>query len=241
MPSRPIVISLGGSMVAPKQGIDVRYLSAFRKLVLREVAKGSRFILVVGGGSTARAYQRAASAVVPLLDEDLDWLGIHATRLNAHLLRTIFREVAHPVVVKNPMRRNVWRTPVLVAAGWKPGRSTDDIAVRLAHRNGARRVINLTDIDAVYDADPRTHRDAKPLATMTWKAFRAVVGDAWVPGANAPFDPVAARLAERWGIEAVVAAGHDLVNLGRIFRGTRFRGTLIAENRAFRIEMEQPL
>ncbi|MFH1078393.1 MAG: hypothetical protein V1745_03915 [Patescibacteria group bacterium] len=154
-------------------------------------------------------------------------LGIHATRLNAHLLRTLFRDVAHPAVVKDPMRRVVWKTPVLVAAGWKPGRSTDDIAVRLAHGNGASRVINLTDIDAVYDADPKTHRDAKPVATMTWKTFRSIVGDAWVPGANTPFDPVAARLAERWGIEAVVAAGKDLPNLSRILSGARFRGTRI--------------
>lgn len=231
MPMRPIVISLGGSMVVPKTGIDVRYLSAFRRLVLREVAKGSRFILVVGGGSTARAYQQAASSAVRLQDEDLDWLGIHATRLNAHLLRTLFREVAHPVVVKNPMRRAAWKTPMLVAARWKPGRSTDDIAVRLAHRHGATRVINLTDIDAVYDADPKTHRGAKPVAEMTWKAFRSMVGDAWVPGANTPFDPVAARLAERWGIDAVVAAGRDLPNLGRILSGTRFRGTRLSSSR----------
>ncbi|MFH1078392.1 MAG: hypothetical protein V1745_03910 [Patescibacteria group bacterium] len=72
MPTRPIVISLGGSMVAPKEGIDVRYLTRFRRLVLREVAEGSRFILVVGGGATARAYQKAASSVVHLQDEDLD-------------------------------------------------------------------------------------------------------------------------------------------------------------------------
>ena len=32
-------------------------------------------------------------------DEDKDWIGIHATRLNAHLLRTIFRDVADPVVI----------------------------------------------------------------------------------------------------------------------------------------------
>ncbi|MCI0479264.1 UMP kinase, partial [Candidatus Uhrbacteria bacterium] len=192
-----------------------------------EVARGSRFILVVGGGSTARAYQKAAASVVRLQDDDVDWLGIHATRLNAHLLRTLFRDVAHPMVVKNPMRRVVWRTPVLVAAGWKPGRSTDDIAVRLARLHGARRVINLTDIDAVYDADPKTHRDAKPIARMSWRTFRALVGDVWTPGANAPFDPVAARLASRWGIEAVVAAGKDLRNLGRILAGTAFRGTRI--------------
>lgn len=227
MPARPIVISLGGSIVVPPKGIDVAYLAEFRRLILREIRNGVRVILVVGGGSTARAYQAAAAEVTRLEHEDLDWLGIHATRLNAHLLRTVFRDQAQHVVVKNPMRRIVWNRPMLIAAGWKPGRSTDDIAVRLAKRYGASRVINLTNIDAVYDKDPRTHRDAKPLSDLTWAAFRKIVGGKWVPGANAPFDPVASRLAAKWGLEVVIAKGTDLKNLKAILEGKAFRGTRI--------------
>ena len=41
----------------------------------------ARTIIVVGGGRTARQYQDAANRLVKLADEDVDWLGIHATRL----------------------------------------------------------------------------------------------------------------------------------------------------------------
>jgi len=227
MNKRPVVISLGGSIMVPPDGIDVAYLRKFRELVLHEVRRGVRVIVVVGGGSTARAYQRAANAVVHLDAEDLDWLGIHATRLNAHLLRALFRDQAQKAVVKNPMRRIVWNRPVLIAAGWKPGRSTDDIAVRLARKFGAMRVINLTNIDAVYDKDPRVHRDAVPHAELSWPEFRKIVGGSWTPGANAPFDPVASRLAARWGLEVVIANGKRLKNLRAILDGKLFRGTVI--------------
>lgn len=227
MKKRPIVISLGGSMVVPPDGIDVGYLKGFRRLILGEVRRGCRVIIVVGGGWTARAYQKAAGAVVRMDPEDLDWLGIHATRLNAHLLRTLFRDQAQHAVVKNPMRRAAWNQPVLIAAGWKPGRSTDDIAVRLAKKHGAARVVNLTNVDAVYDRDPRADSGAKAYRRMTWPQYRALVGSAWSPGANAPFDPVASRLAAKWRLEAVIAHGKNLKNLKAILDGKPFRGTLI--------------
>ena len=51
----------------------------------------------------------------------------------------------------------------MVAGGWMPGRSTDDDAVRLAKIYGAEMVINLSNIDYVYDKDPNKYKDAKKL------------------------------------------------------------------------------
>ena len=95
----PIVISVGGSLIAPG-GIDTNFLRQFRRLILGQIKKGKRFILIVGGGKIARIYQKSARQVAKLTDEDLDWLGIHATRLNAHLLRTIFRDFAFPQIIR---------------------------------------------------------------------------------------------------------------------------------------------
>lgn len=225
--SAPIVISIGGSVVVPKTGIDIAYLRRFRDLLIRETKNGRRFIVTVGGGSTAREYQKAASAIVRMLPEDVDWLGIHATRLNAHLLRTLFRDRAAHRVVKDPTRPFRWNEAILIAAGWKPGWSTDYVAVRLARKYKAARIVNLSNIDGVYDKDPATSGRATRFKTIGWKAFRAIVGSAWVPGAHAPFDPVASRLAERWGMEVVVAGGKDLKNLNAIFAGKPFKGTVI--------------
>lgn len=228
MPKSITVISIGGSIVVPKSGIDVAYLKDFRAIIRNLVNRKRRFIIVVGGGHTARAYQQAASAIVRLNPEDVDWLGIHATRLNGHLLRALFRDIALHRVVKDPTRPISWNEPVLIAAGWKPGWSTDYVAVRLARKFKADHIINLTNIDAVYDKDPSRFDDAEPYDALSWPEFRKLVGDKWSPGMNAPFDPIASKLAQKWGMEVTIAAGKDLKNLKNILLGKRSKGTKIS-------------
>ncbi|MBI4439329.1 UMP kinase [Candidatus Woesearchaeota archaeon] len=226
--SETVIISLGGSVMAPSQ-IDVEFLKGFRELILKSVNGGFKFAIICGGGKTAREYQNAARQVVKAVDEDLDWLGIHATRLNAHLMRTIFRELAFPKVVKNPNAkiRLSASEKVVIAAGWKPGRSTDYIAVLLAKNLGAETVINITNTDYVYDKDPSKFADAKPVHETSWKNFRELIGvRRWSPGLNTPFDPVAARVAERMKLRVAVM-GKDLKNLGDFLAGSPFRGTEI--------------
>ena len=83
-------MSVGGSLIVPDD-IDTDFLTQFKNLIHTQAAiySGRRFIIIAGGGRTARRYQDAASAVTALTPDDLDWMGIHATRLNGHLLRTI--------------------------------------------------------------------------------------------------------------------------------------------------------
>ncbi len=224
-----VIISLGGSVLAPSQ-IDVDFLKRFRQLILKFVRGGSRFVIICGGGKTAREYQNAARQVVNAVAEDLDWLGIHATRLNGHLMRTIFREMAHAKLVKNPNEKIRLKESerVVVAAGWKPGRSTDYIAVLLAKNLGARTVINITNTDFVYDKDPTKFADARPLRQTSWKEFRKLIGvSRWSPGLNTPFDPVAAKVAERMKLRVAVM-GKDLGNLESFLKGRQFRGTVIS-------------
>ncbi|MEN9557731.1 MAG: hypothetical protein RL141_100 [Candidatus Parcubacteria bacterium] len=221
-----IVLSVGGSLIVPASGIDVAFLKDFRRFILSQIKKGRRFIMVTGGGRTAREYQQAADAVLKPTDEDMDWLGIHSSRLNAQLFRNMFRDVAQHVVVKNPTRTIPWNHHVLLAAGWKPGRSTDAVAVQLAHAYGSRLVINLSNIDRVYDKDPYLHEDAKPLKTVSWRDFRKLVGTKWSPGANAPFDPVASRFAEKWGM-TVAVMGKNLKNVANYLDKKSFKGTVI--------------
>jgi len=224
----PVVISLGGSIVCPSTGeISWQFLKKFKELIERRASKGQRFIIVVGGGAVARQYQQAADRVSKLVPEDIDWLGIHATRLNAHLLRTIFRATAHPKLNTDPTDCPPIKEPLLVAAGWKPGWSTDYVAVCLAKSYGAETVINLSNIDIVYDADPRKDSQAKPLPVVSWSQFRKIVGNKWSPGGNFPFDPVASRLAQQHKLTVYVAKGTDLHNFARILDSQPFRGTVI--------------
>ncbi|MFH1711708.1 MAG: UMP kinase, partial [Patescibacteria group bacterium] len=159
----------------------------------------------------------------------LDWLGIHATRLNGHLVRTLFREIAYPVVLKNPMRVPLrWQGKILVAAGWKPGWSTDYVACRIAKRLGVDSIINASNIDYVYDRDPNKYKNAKKIEEMAWKDFRKIVGDDWDPGKSAPFDPVASKFCHKNKIKVAIVNGVDIKNVGNVLSGRLFQGTLLS-------------
>ncbi len=223
---KKIVISLGGSLVVPEE-IDISLLKKFRDLIVSYIDKGYKFVIVVGGGKICRKYQHAASTVSDLNSDDIDWLGIHSTRLNAHLLRTIFRDHAHKRVIKNPRSDIKFKEDVLIAAGWKPGRSTDNTAVVLAKKFGIKTVINLTNIDHVFDKDPRFNKDAKPLDKISWTDFLKITGDKWDPGKNVPFDPVASKRARKNGIKVVIMNGKKISNLKKYIEGKNFEGTVI--------------
>jgi uridylate kinase len=224
------VISLGGSIVAPENA-DAKFLRDFAELIrgLLEEDKERRFIFVVGGGGPARAWQNAYREVSKdaIKNEEADWIGIMATRLNAQLVKAVMSEWCFQDVVIDPTIAEPIKGKVLVAAGWKPGFSSDNDAVLLAGRFNAKTVINLSNIEKVYTGDPRKDPHAKPLDRISWDDFRAMVGDTWVPGTNVPFDPVASRHAQELGLKVICAAGKNLENLRKIVCGGDFIGTTI--------------
>lgn len=224
-----IVISLGGSLIVPNGGINTEFLKRFNTFIRNQItAYQKRFFIVCGGGATARHYQAAARDVIGLIEnEDIDWLGIHATRLNAHLLRTIFRDIAYFRVKKQYDKEDIVKEPVMIASGWKPGCSTDYDAVLLAEEYGAKTVINLSNIEMVYDKDPKKYPEAKPFTKLNWVEYRKMVGDKWDPGMCTPFDPVAAKKAEELSLRVVIMKGDDLENVEKYLKGQEYVGTVI--------------
>lgn len=222
-----IIISLGGSLIVPGE-IDFKFLKKFKNLILRHLKRGKRFFIISGGGKTARSYQTAASKIVDLTRDDVDWLGIHGTRINAHLLRTIFRRQAYPRIITNPKKaKKEIKENIIIAAGWKPGWSTDFVAAKLAQTYGAKTILNLSDISFVYDKDPKRFKDAKPLKKMNWQDFRKLVGNKWDPGLSLPFDPIASKLAEKLNLKVVMLKGTDIKNLDNFLGGKNYKGTVI--------------
>lgn len=227
------IISLGGSLIVPSEEIDWKFLKKFKELIIREINKNKRFVIITGGGQICRTYQKAAGKVTKLTDDDKDWLGVHTTRLNAHLIKTIFREYAHPRINKNPRTKENLKKhfqkgeSIMVAAGWRPGWSTDFVATILAERLNAKTVLNLSNISNVYDKDPNKNKDAKKITEISWKNFRKIVGNTWDPGLNMPFDPIASRKAEQLKLEVIIADGKKIKNLENILEGKKFVGTVI--------------
>lgn len=212
------VISLGGSVIIPDE-IDIDYLKKFKKMIDEFVSEGHQFVILCGGGSIARKYQKAAKSL-GVKDIDLDWIGISATKINAELVRSLFdleRSYSDP--------NEVEMDDIVVMSGWKPGCSTDYDAVLIAKRIGADMVINITDVQFVYDKDPHKFKDAKPLKKISWDQMKRIVDGEWKPGMNTPFDPIATKNAD--GLRVVIT-NKDISNLRKILSGKEFQGTLIS-------------
>lgn len=224
-----MVLSVGGSIIAPDK-VNTEFLKEFREAVVKylEEDKERKLIFVCGGGSPARVYQSAYRDITGGVNKDSeDWIGIKATYLNAELMRAVFSDYATSPVVTNPTGEIENPGRILVASGWKPGFSTDTDAVYLARRFGGKKIVNLSNIKKVYTDDPKKNPNAQPIDTISWKHFRQMVGSEWVPGLNAPFDPIASRLAEESGLTVICADGRNIKNTIAILEEREFEGTTI--------------
>lgn len=238
---KTIVISVGGSLLAPKE-IDLRFIKEFRRFILS--IKNAQFILVTGGGHVARDYQESAKQLGAKDKLSLDWVGIMATRLNAELLRVCFGKNAHDKVIYNPntyyninhntnntnknkTNKKINKFKILIAAGYLPGCSTDYDAVLLAKTYKADMLINLFNQDYVFDKDPRKYPDATPYPALTWSSYLKMTGEEWKPGLHVPFDPIAAKSAKKMKLKVILANGNNLNNLKNIVTGNKFIGTVL--------------
>lgn len=224
------VLSVGGSIIAP-EFVNTTFLKEFRLAIINylEENKDERLIFVCGGGSPARIYQEAYREITDNSNnQDQDWLGIKATHLNAELMKAIFSSYTDTNVVVDPTFPFEWNSRILVAAGWKPGFSTDTDAVFLARRFGGKKIINLSNIKKVYTDDPKKNPNAQPIDTISWKHFRQMVGSEWKPGLNAPFDPIASRIADEENMTVICADGRDIKNTIAILKNEAFVGTTIS-------------
>ena len=222
-----IIISLGGSLICPGE-LDIEFLRDFKELVLAQVALGKKFFITTGGGKVSRRYTDATKEIVVPSPDDLDWIGIAATRLNAELVRVIFGEFAYEQVVLDPNTVPATGKPIVVGGGWKPGNSSDLASIQSALSLGAKKVINLSNIDYVYDKDPKKYPDAQKIAKISWADLRKLLPESWDPGLNAPFDPIAAQKGQEMNLEVVIMNGKDLKNLEKYFNGAAFLGTVIS-------------
>ncbi|MGC9048730.1 MAG: UMP kinase [Patescibacteria group bacterium] len=222
------VISLGGSIVTPGPcQINKKFLKAFRQTILDCLEKGWRFVITVGGGKTSQVYNESAKRIVKVKNKDLDWLGIATTKLNVELLRVIFADNAYEKVVANPKIKLKTSKPIIIASGWLPGCSTDKDAVLWAENVKAEMVINLSNIDYVYNKDPNKFSQAKPFKKLSWNEYRDLIGGRWEPRMNVSFDPVAAKIAQKIGLKVVIMNGLRLTNFKNFLAGKKFIGTTI--------------
>jgi len=222
-----IIISLGGSLIIPDD-VDVDFLEEFKNLILSKIEEGKKFVIVTGGGKICRRYQDVLKKIEKPTSEDLDWLGIYSTRFNAEFVKILFRDKAEAEIILDPTLQIKLSRPILVGGGWKPGWSTDYVATVLGKQLGAKKIINLSNTDYVYDADPKINPGAKKIEQISWADYRALIPTEWNPGLNTPFDPIASKAAEEAGMTVIIMNGKPIDNLAKCLDGEKFMGTVIS-------------
>lgn len=237
-----IIISLGGSLVAPGDPtspagfdgarIDMNFLKTFKRTIQKYLGT-KRFFIIVGGGKVARMYQKALLEFGAKAN-DRDWIGINVTKLNAEVVKQMFAGECYPEIVTDPNKKVKTTKNIIVGAGWKPGWSTDYDAVLIAKNHNIKTIINLTNVDYVYDLPagrqakiPSDFENATPLKEVSWDHFQRIVGDKWTPGTNTPFDPVATKLAAKLKLKVIMLNGKTLGHLENFLDDKPFIGTVI--------------
>lgn len=164
--------------------------------------EGVQPVAVAGGGAMARHYIGAARSLGA--DEaTLDQMGIQISRLNARLLIAALGERAYPDVPTTlpEVERAAAGGLVVVTGGLYPGQSTNGTAALMAEKVGARTFLNATDVDGVYDSDPRENKDAKMFDAIRMKDLRSMlVREETVAGGHNLMDLVALKVIERSSI-----------------------------------------
>jgi len=222
-----IVISLGGSLIVPEE-IDVQFLKEFKELILSHVAQGKKFVIITGGGKINRQYNKAARELGNPSDTDLDWIGIASLKLNAELVRVMFVDYANKKVVENLVEPFQFEKSIVIGSADRPGRSSDWDAVAAAQTVGAKKIINLSNTDYVYDSDPRVNPNAKKIEQISWAEYRKIIPKEWTSRLSSPFDPVASDLAQKEGMIVAIMNGKPIDNLANFLKGETFVGTTIS-------------
>ncbi|MBR9676354.1 UMP kinase [Candidatus Woesearchaeota archaeon] len=221
-----IILKLGGSIFAPQE-FDIDFLKKFKDLIIRQTKKQKKFVIVVGGGYIARKYQDAITKISNPPKEVIDWIGIHATELNANLLKLKFEKKSYKHIITDPTKPLPKNQEIIVVAGYKPGWSTDYVSCLIAEQFQEKKLIILTNVEYIYDKDPKKHKDAKPIKKIGWDDLRRNVGGDWKPGLHAPIDSKAVIESQKNKLRVIVAHGKNLDNLERILENKSFIGTSI--------------
>ncbi|MAG38178.1 UMP kinase [Candidatus Pacearchaeota archaeon] len=224
-----IVLSLGGSLIIPNE-VDHKYIEKFRS-VLRSLYKTHKFVVVTGGGATARKY------IAPLKKEgksprEQAAAGIAATRMNAKFMMQFFGpNEANDVLplsmktVSNNLKKN--NVVFCGALRFAPKETTDGSGAKLANFLKTD-FINLTNVSGLYTSNPKANKKAKFIKKISWKDFDSMTSKIkFQAGQHFVLDQSAAKLIYKNKIPTYIISGHDLKQLKKILKGKKFKGTLI--------------
>lgn len=229
MKKRVLVLSVGGSVIIPDKKNDDFLLQL--RTTLKKHYRTHKFVLVCGGGSVARAYINVLAKEHKSLKEQSE-AGIRATRMNAQLVMQVFGKEANAELpmdmrsVKSELAKN--NVVVCGALRYASNQTSDTTAAKLASYLKSE-FVNLTNVPGLYTSDPRIHKTAKLIPTISWKDFEEKAhAITFKPGEHFVLDQKAATLIKKKKIPTYIL-GKDAKNLNAFLKKARWVGTSIVE------------
>jgi uridylate kinase len=186
---RRVLLKLSGEAFAdPEVGYGIDPLTVHR--VAEEIATaqkgGVEVAVVVGGGNIFRGVSQAARGMDPA---NADYMGMLATVINALALRDALenagvvtrvqsaitmQELAEPYIRLRAIRHLEKGRVVIFAAGTgNPFFTTDTTAALRAIEINADALLKASQVDGIYDSDPRTNANANKMTELTYMEFIA--------------------------------------------------------------------
>ncbi|MBK9140043.1 MAG: UMP kinase [Verrucomicrobia bacterium] len=180
---RRVLLKLSGEALAGDTGFGIcpETVHAIARQV-REVRElGVEVVIVVGGGNIFRGQVGSERGIERATG---DYMGMLATIINALALQDALEkngvptrvqtaisvsQVAEPFIRRRAVRHLERGRVVVFGAGTgNPYFSTDTAAALRASEIGAEVVLKATNVDGVYDSDPKKNPDAKRFDTITY-------------------------------------------------------------------------
>lgn len=225
-----VVISLGGSLIIPDK-INQEFLEEFKKTILKNTKK-YLFIIVCGGGSTARNYinglenQKIKSNKKILLQS---FLGISATRLNARFMTYFFgKDANHGIPHDMKTIENMLKKHKIIFCGalkYAKNQTSDSTSAKLAHYFNSE-FINLTNVKGLYDKNPKKFRSAKFIPEISYKNFLKIANKTkFKPGQHFILDQKAAKIIKKYKTKTYIL--RDSKQLDNLLNNKHFIGTII--------------
>ena len=205
-------------------------LDIIKRTVLNLLNNGHKIAIVTGGGGTARKYINIGRRA-GIREAHLDLLGIWASRLNAYLVAFYLGDLAYSKVPESLEEFiEKWGSgKVVVTGGFQPGQSTATVAALVSEATNSDFLVLATNVDGVYDKDPRKFSEAKLIPKLNTEELKRIleVSQSVNAGTYELLDPLAIKIIERSKIKVLVINYKNLDKLLDILSGNIITGSLV--------------
>jgi uridylate kinase len=234
MKKEKLVIKIGGSLIFnQKNKININQIKDFSKII-KNYANKYKIVIICGGGILAREFIKTVRRLGK--NESIcDIFGIEISRINSKLILSFLDDLAYPKIPQSfdELAIALEFEKIIVMGGLQPGQSTTSVALEVSEFIQSNKLIILTDVEGIYDKDPKKFEDAQLLHKISRQELKNMILSKDISkqasaGEYRIFDLVSLQILMRSKIPVSIISGKDLNQFEKLLAGdTSYEGTRI--------------